>query len=557
MINPVKNAIKEAERDKEIIRVFYKYGFGAFLRQINGDNVVKKALMKNENIEKYTNITRGKRLRKALEELGPTFVKLGQLMSTREDIFPSDIIMELKKLQDDVETYSYKEAKRIFKEETGLNMLEEFEKFDLEPLASASIGQVYRAKLKTGENVVVKIQRPGIEEKIDMDLRIMERLSKLIDKTVNKDGLMSFEKIISEFSYYLERELDYIHEGQNARTFYKNFKDDDNIVIPKVYWTYTTKRILVMDEIMGVRLSDTEKIEKLGYDKQEIAMIMAESFMKQVLIDGVFHGDPHAGNVIIVDKGKVGFIDFGIVGYLDNSTKRFISVIVNSIRTKNTDRIAEALIDINRDIDDVDEDSLKKDIHSIMNAYIDMPFDKVDLMKMMSDLMNVSQSYMLRIPPQMTMLAKSVVVIQGTINMLKPEFSVDEMVANFLKHMYRSDIDLKTVFLEIMNYMSDNALNAKHIPRKLNRIVNIFSRNRFSVRLEHNMTEDTKKTVEGVGRTIAFGIIISTMIIASTLLLTSPFVHETKFIRALIVINLIADIIIANMYIIKYVLKRK
>lgn len=557
MKNPIKEAIKEAKRDREIIKVFYKYGFGAFLKKLDEDGLVKKTLTKNENIEKYTNLSRGKRLRKALEELGPTFIKFGQLLSTREDMIPLDIIEELKKLQDNVNPYSYKEAKKIFKEETGFEMLEEFSNFDLDPIASASIGQVYRAQLKTGENIVVKIQRPGIKDDIEADLKNMKRLSKVVDKTINKEGVFSLEKTIKEFSDYLNKELNYIKEAQNARTFYRNFKDDKNIIIPKIYWNYTTEKVLVMDELVGIRLSEKEKIEKLGLDKQNIAMLLAQSFMKQVLIDGVFHADPHSGNIIIIDKEQIGFIDFGIVGYLDNSTKRLISVIVNSIRTKNTDRIAEALIDMNRDIDDIDEDSLKKDIHSIMNSYVDMPFDKVNLSNMINDLMNVSQSYMLAIPPQLTILAKSVVILQGTINTLKPEFSVNDMVVNFVKNIYKTDINIKKILIELVEYISYGTVNLKHIPRKINRVINILSRNRFSIRVEHNMTKQTKKTIENLGKTISFGIILSTLIISSVLLLNSYNVFQNKIVRTIVIINLVIDLLIAYIYIFKNILKRK
>ncbi|MDO5708310.1 MAG: AarF/UbiB family protein [Andreesenia angusta] len=557
MKNPIRELKKEADRDREIIGVFYKYGFGAFLRQIDTKNVFKRTLMKNEKLENYTNMSRSKRLRKAIEELGPTFIKLGQLMSTRDDLLPSDIVEELKKLQENVEPYSYKKAKEIFKSETGYDMLEEFEKIDLEPLAAASIGQVYRAKLKTGENVVVKIQRPFIEEKIRMDLKIIIRLSKLIDKTINKNGIFSFEKIIDEFSNYINKELDYINEAQNASNFYKNFKGDKGIKIPKIYWNYTTRRVIVMEEILGIRINDNEKIEKLGYDKEKLAMIMANCFLKQVLIDGVFHGDPHPGNIIIIEKDKIGLIDFGIVGYLDSSTKRFITTVVKSIKDKKSDRLAEALIDLNKDVEGIDEESLKKDIHELMNFYIDTPFDRVDISKMVSDLMRVSQSYQLSIPTQLTLLAKSVVIIQGTINSLKPEFSVNEMVSEFIKDVYRSNIDFKDIISSALDFLNDGFLNFQLAPRKFNKIIDILSRNKISIKIKHEYTEDSKYFINNLLRLAIVGVLLGSMILGSALLLNTEYIQRKSFIRSLLSLNLILDFLLANIFIFRYLIKKK
>lgn len=556
MKNPIREAINEVKRDREIIRVFYSYGFGEVLRQVSGNNVIKKALLKNKKIEKYTNIPRGIRVRKALEELGPTFIKLGQILSTRPDMVPLDIVEELKKLQDDVKEFSFKEAKKIFYDEIGLDLLDEFDKFDIEPIAAASIGQVYRAKID-GENVIIKIQRPDIEKTVDMDLKIMKRASKWIDKTINKDGIVSFEKIIKEFSYHLNRELDYTYEAQNANIFFQNFKSDKSIVIPKIHWNYTTKRVLTMDEIVGIGINDIEKIDKLGYNKEKLANILATSFMKQVLIDGVFHGDPHPGNIIIIDKNRIGLIDFGITGYLDDSTRRFIVTIVRSIENKSTDRIAEALIDMNRDIDDIDEEAMKMDMYSIMSSYIDIPFDKVDLVQMINDMMGVAHDYKLSIPEQLTMLVKSVVLIQGTLNALKPDFSVSDMVSGFLKNMYRGNINIKGFFSEVIDLISDEYANIKAAPRKYRRIIDNISKNRVKIKVDNDLTKSSRKTLESIGRAVAFCVILSTLIFTSGFMLSVDRFYDNKVIRTILTINLIIDFVIANLFIIKAIFIKK
>ncbi len=556
MKNPIKEMIREANRDKEIIRVFYKYGFGAFLRQISGNSVVKNALLKNEKIEQYTSLPRGVRLRKALEELGPTFIKLGQILSTREDLIPPDMIEELKKLQDDVKEFSIKDAKRIFHEETGFELLEEFKKFDIEPLAAASIGQVYRAKIGDN-NVIVKIQRPDIEETLRMDLKIMERVSKLIDNTFNKNGIMSFEKVIKEFSYYLNRELDYTYEAQNAHVFYQNFSSDETVMIPQIHWNYVTRRVLVMDEIIGIKIDNIKKLDKLGYNKEKLASILASSFMKQILIDGAFHGDPHPGNIMVIDQNKIGFIDFGIVGYLDDQTKRFISTIVKSIRNKNTDKIAEALVDINKDVEDIDEDSLKKDIYSVMSTYIDVPFDRVDLAQMMTDMMDVSNDYKLSIPPQLTLLVKSIVIIQGTINTLKPDFSVFDMVSGFIEQMYKGNFNIKKAAFELSDLFLDGYRNVLKAPRKYWKIIDHLARNRVRVFSMVDLSEKSRNSIEFTGRTVAFAIIISAMMITSGYLLATEHITKNRMVSTVLILSLISNFVVANVFVIRYIFRKK
>lgn len=556
MRNPVKEMMREANRDKEIIRVFYKYGFGAFLRQVSGSNAVKNALLKNERIEHYTNLPMGVRLRMALEELGPTFIKLGQILSTREDLIPPDVIEELTKLQDDVKEFSIKEAKRIFHEETGFELLKEFEKFDLEPLAAASIGQVYRAKIK-GKNVIVKIQRPDIEDTIRMDLKIMNRVSQLIDKTINKSGVVSFEKVIKEFSYYLQRELDYTHEAQNAHVFYQNFSSDNSVEIPDIYWNYVTKKVLVMDEVIGIKIDDTEKLEKLGYNKEKIASILASSFMKQILVDGVFHGDPHPGNIMVIDQNKIGYIDFGIVGYLDEQSKNFIITIVKSIRNKNTDKIAEALVDINKDVEDIDEDSLKKDIYSVMSTYIDLPFDRVDLAQMMNDMMNVSNDYKLAIPAQLTLLVKAIVIIQGTINTLKPDFSVFDMVSGFAENMYKGNVNIKKTAYELLDLFTDTYRNTMKAPRKFWKVLDNLSRNKFRVFTITEFSEKTRGSIEFTGRTIAFAMVLSAMMVTTGYLLTTDRVLDNRPLRIVLILSLLANFVLGNIFVVRYIFRKK
>lgn len=560
MKNPIKEALDEGRRDRQIIRVFYKYGFGAFLRRIKGESLLKKALSKNGNIEKYISLSRGVRLRKALEELGPTFVKLGQILSTRSDLLPLDMTEELKKLQDDVEVFSFKEAKRIFEEETQLDMLEEFFDLDIKPIAAASIGQVYKARTKGSERVVIKIQRPDIEETIRLDLKILRRLSKLIDGTINKGRPMKFEDVVEEFGYYLERELDYIYEAQNAYNFYKNFKDSKEVLIPKIHWNYTTKRVIVMEEMRGIKVDDVERIEKMGWSRQKIAENLAAVFLKQVLVDGLFHGDPHPGNILVKSEDCISLIDFGIAGYLDDSLKQFILIMVKSIKTKKTDKIAEALMDLNPDVYDLDEETLKKDVHSIMSYYTEMPWDKVDLSSMLNDLIKLSHKYSLKIPSQLTLLLKAVVVMQGTLAVLEPSFSIAQITGRFLSEFYKKglgSLHVKAIASEIADLFIDGYVNTRGLPRKVRRIVDNIVRNKAAINVSLDYTEMSKSITARLAKKISFSIVLSGLLIASTMLLNGSFVQESLIGRYLGMASMGSAFLLANVYVWRYVLRRK
>lgn len=314
-------------RFREIVKILARYGFGYII-----DSKIKNQSPSPQN------------LRMAFEELGPTFVKIGQILSTRPDILPYEYIKELQKLQDNVQPITFNVVDEIFINEFGYSTDKVFSYFDKKPLASASIAQVHHAKLKNGTDVIVKIQRPSIEENMNLDIAILKRILNLT-KTKFKDALIDPKEALDEIESSTKKELNFINEAKSLDRFYNNNINVKFVSCPIVYWDLTTKRILTMEYIDGIKIDDIDTLIKNGYDLDDIGKKLALSYFKQIFTDGFFHGDPHPGNIIIRD-GKINFIDFGIVGTFSNSLKDALNEVILSIAFKDIEKMISALLNI-------------------------------------------------------------------------------------------------------------------------------------------------------------------------------------------------------------------
>ncbi|WP_236876446.1 ABC1 kinase family protein [Clostridioides difficile] len=358
---------RNLKRYREIGYVLIKYGFSFIVERLNIEGIAYKIPLFDPP-EEIKNMTTGERMKRVLEELGPTYIKIGQILSTRKDLLDQDIIDEISKLRDDVEKFDSNIAIDIFKEEVGLSIEEIFLEFKEEPIAAASIGQVYEGVLKTGEEVIVKIQRPNIEKIIKSDLEILRTIANTL-KDLKKDFNLDLVQMIEEFQTQLMRELDYTFEAINATKFSRIFKNSDEVYIPKVYSEYNTKKILVMEKVNGTKLSDVEKIRRLGYNTKTIVEIGVRSFFTQVLSHGFFHADPHPGNIFVVAKNKIAYIDFGMIGIIDNKTLNQLNEIALAGVEKNVDKIIYLLIEMDALNGEADIKGLRQDLLYLIHYY--------------------------------------------------------------------------------------------------------------------------------------------------------------------------------------------
>ncbi len=423
------NRYKHIRRYRQIILVFIKHGFGTLIDQLGilkYLNIRKKSI-KDTVEDNYVKLTVEERLRLSLEELGPTFIKLGQIISIRPDLLPQDIIHELEKLQDSVPSFPIDEVKDVIESELGDKIQNIYSEFTEKPLAAASIGQVHLAKLLSGKSVVVKVQRPRIERNIELDLKILRDLAYFIDTHTKYGKLYNFSKMVDEFDNTLKNELNFITEAENAETFRQNFLKDKGVMVPEISWIHTTKRVLTMEYIDGIPLKDLSVLKEAGLECKVIAQNLATSIFNQILRDGFFHGDPHPGNIMILEDNVIIFLDLGMVGKLSEERKMQFLKMLMGISFKNSKLIIQGIIGLDAMTGRVNTKRLEKDIDLLRDKYLSFPLSEIKIGEVFNEIFNLAFLYNIVIPSEFTMLAKSLITLEGLVEKLDPELNVLEI----------------------------------------------------------------------------------------------------------------------------------
>lgn len=502
--------MQHLRRYREIIFVFIKYGFGAIidnigiLKHIN----VRRKILKQTNDENIAKLSRGERLRLALEELGPTFIKMGQILSTRSDILPKDVIKELEKLQDKAPAFSFDEVKSVIQNEFGESLEEAYAEFEPTPLAAASIAQVHKALLWSGKTVVVKVQRPGIEKIIAQDMRILEDIAKFVDNHTKYGKIYNFTKMVEDFKKRLEEELDFRIEGENAEKFKKNFLKDKKVKIPSIIWTHTTRRVLTMEYIDGIPLNDFNAIDEAGLDRGAIARNLAKSVLNQILRDGFFHGDPHPGNIMVLEDGTIAFLDFGMVGSLSPERKRQFSKMLLGIVYKNSRMITESIIDLNAVTLNVNMKKLEKDINNLRDRYVEIPLEKLKVGEVLNGIFDLVFSYNIVIPNEFNMLAKSLITLEGIVEKLDPKISVLEVAKPIAKQLIPKMFSTQHMKEEIINATMDYSRLIKELPSFLLNFLRKTEEENYAVELKIRDLENLEKRVDKVFNRLSTSIIL-------------------------------------------------
>ena len=539
------------KRYREILTILSKYGF-SFIAEKVGEGIPFNRI-KSRLID---DLSRGERIKLAIEELGPTFIKLGQILSTRYDLIPDDISRELESLQDDVYEVDIEKIKQIFIDETGQTIEEVFECFDEKPLAAASIGQVHSAILKTGEHVVVKVQRPGIRKTIEQDIEIVKNMARLIDENLNESGSLKATEIIDEFSKSITTELDYIHEAHSAQKMKINARKDKNVVIPKIYWDITTKKVIIMENIKGIKVNNKKALAERNWDKELISEIIAKSFMEQVFLHGLFHGDPHPGNILIVDKDVVSFIDFGIVGYIDNQMLDFIITTLRAISDKNVGKIIEKLIDIDSITIETEESSLRADIFNIINYYFDLPMDKIDFGEGLNEFLSVLYKHKLRVPSQLTTLIKAMVTLEGSLKNLDPHFNLLKMSSDIMDKLKKKKFESLN-FKDTLNTTLNIYDTCKKIPGQMLSILNKVEKNQIKVTMKQEGLEDLEGEINNLTNKISLSLLVSSLIVGSSIVIHADIRPRVFGVPLFGVVGYLIGLVMGLVFIISAIRSRK
>ncbi|HHU68727.1 MAG TPA: 2-polyprenylphenol 6-hydroxylase [Thermoanaerobacterales bacterium] len=515
---PVYKRYRYLSRYKEIANILFKYGLGYIV-----DILGLKGLLSYRNIlfnskTQEPPATLARRIRGALEELGPTFIKFGQVLSTRSDIISSEIASELEKLQDNVPPFPFTEAKEQIERELGGSIYDFFYEIDEQPLAAASIGQVHRAVLKNGKEVVVKVQRPNIEEIIERDLEVLFNIARVFERRTEIGKVYSLEDIVEEFARAVRDEMDYSREGRNAEKLKHNFSDINFVYIPEVYWEFTTKRVLTMELIEGIKVSNISELKKAGHDTEYIARKLAEIFLKQVLIDGFFHGDPHPGNVFIMDTGQIALIDFGVVGRIDEKLKyKFIDLILNITR-KDIDSITLNLLQIGIIKKKVNYDDLKRDINNLYNRYYEIPLADISIGKCLEEVMVLAHKYNVVFPSDLTLLTKATITLEGIIKKLSAEISLIEIAEPFTKELLKEKLSIKHIKKETLEKISKLNFFLNTLPIQVYSILDKIESGNIKIDLQHTNLDELGSKLDIISNRLSFSIIVAGIIIGSSLI---------------------------------------
>ena len=527
----IRISYKNLKRYKEIGYIFVKYGFSYVVEKLNIEGIAYKIPITNPP-EEIKNMSTGERLRKAFEELGPTYVKLGQVLSTRSDLLDQSIIDELAKLQDDVEPYDTEIAKNIFKEETGIYINEAFIEFNDKPIGAASIGQVYEAKLKSGESVIIKIQRPNVESKVKADLEIMSSLVQSIND-IYKDSIFEFDKFVEEFENQLFRELDYNFEARNAEKFRNIFKEDKTVHIPKVFMEYSTKKILVLEQIIGLKANDVDTMKSMNWDMKNISDIGVKSFLKQVFEHGFFHADPHPGNIFVVSSNCIAYIDFGMVGIIDNTTLTLLNDMFIASVNKNIDRIIYILMELDSITEDTHIPSLRNELSYLIHYYYDISIEKVSLSNLFNEIFRFARNNKLSLPSQFVMLGRAIMTLEGTGRLINPQFSIGSVGQDFAKEYYLNKFKPKNILLNSKNYLDEIISDIRTLPKQLRSILRSVEKNELKIGIDEVRFSTLENNLTSMANKLSVSVVLAALIVGSSLIISSVNVENNRLIQIL------------------------
>jgi len=494
--------INSVNRFREIVKVLGSYGFGYFV-----DFKFNKQNKRPEN------------LRKAFEDLGPTFIKIGQILSTRPDFLPSPYIVELSKLQDSVLPVNIETIKKVFFDEFSISITECFKTFYEKPLASASISQVHRAILKDGREVVVKVQRPDIAEKMKLDISILLRLVKFT-KSRFADALIDPEEALREILLTTELELDFHNEVKNINSF-KNFnKDVAFIYVPYVVQDLSSTKVITMEKINGFKVDDKKKLLTFHYDINDLGKKLALSYLKQVLQDGFFHGDPHPGNIFICE-GKICFIDFGIMGSLSNSLKLTLNDMISAVALNDINKMISSLLSIGIKKGYVNRNKLYEDLDYLLLNYLSVSLNNIQISVMLSEIFDIAKQNNIRLPRDFTLLIRALVILEGVIASIAPDIKIIDVAVPYVKANNKSsllaNLDFDTLLIRSYSFVKDSF----KVPSKIIELSDSLISGRIKLQLEHkNLSNPIGELSKGINR-LVFGLIISSMIIGSSTILNS------------------------------------
>ena len=495
-----------------ISRILIKHGFGEISSRLLGNNRGKVK----------TGLPDPVRVRRALEDLGPSFIKLGQLMSTRGDIFPPEYIDELIKLQDQVPPVPFKDIRELIEAELRQPLDQLFDRIDSDCMAAASVAQVHTAHLKNGEKVAVKVIRPGIHKRIRNDIQLMYFFAGKIEKKFDFGQMLGMNNLVKEFERTIFSELDMLTEAGHIERFTQSFEDHKEIYIPKVYWQYTSKSVLVMEHISGIKMDNVAEIQRHGLDPKEVAMIGLRSFSRQLMAAGIFHADPHPGNTIVMYDGRVSLVDFGIVGYLDEETMLQIAHLFLGYAEHDYDMVMEAFeaaVLINPET--MNLKSFRHDLKEISEPFYGRSLKTISVKEVYDQVMRLIFKYRIRMPRNLLLLLKTFIQTESLGKILGSDASLLEVTRPYAKKLLEQGYDAQKLLKNVGRDVKAAGNYLRGMPKLSHDILKGIAKGSLRLELDHGGLEQASKKFESGLNRLTLGLVIAASLVAAALILNS------------------------------------
>ncbi len=515
---------KVLRRYRQIIGILIKYGFQDILSDAGMSLKARliEAFLPKNLVEKIHSHSKWERMRMAVEELGTTYIKLAQILSNRPDVIPLELVAEFEKLQTHVPAFPGEDARKIIEQELGKNIDDVFLKFEDVPFASASIAQVHKAKLKDGTQVVLKVRRPGITEKIELDIVIMNYFARKMEERgylVNLDPV----GMVRAFDVSIHKELDLTHEGYNLQRFAGNFENSELVFVPKYYPQLTTMKLLTMEFVQGVHPYDTDGLQRIGANSHELAKNGMFALFQQIFEFGFFHADPHPGNLFAMPDNKVCFIDFGMMGTVLKADVEFFADIVYGVTAKDSKTLIWGLKNIAVSQQFEGNKTFEYEVEDLINDYHALPADKMNMSDLFNRLLELVNRYTIKMPPDYFLLSKAMITIEGVGHRLDPDLNIIEELTPHINKTLADEFGLMSILKRFLGSARDSLSLIENFPRDIRDIIGKIKKGELKVSIEHEGLEDITHKIDLASNRITGGFLIGSILMASAILIAVKF----------------------------------
>lgn len=516
--------IRNLGRSREIVAVLLNHGFGDLVDRAGVRNYWyrwrKWFARKGHAPQPFEQVTTVERVRRTLEDLGPTFIKFGQVMSTRPDLVPPAMIAELQKLQEGVPPFDSAVAVKRLELELGRPIDQLFGTFDRTPLAAGSLGQVHRATHFDGTPLAVKIRRPDAVRDVERDVALMLELAMLADRHIPETRVFDPIGLVNHFGRTIRRELNFAREGRTMDEFRRLFKDDPTLYVPKVFWELTTEAVLTMEFVEGLRIDQLDQCGTLPKSSAEIAAVGARIFMKQAFDFGVFHGDPHPGNIRVRSDGTVCLLDYGMVGMLDTKIREQLVDLFVAVARQDVDSAVALVLEIGECVGEVDRPLLQVDMRDFVANYYGIELERLHVGRMLSDFVNILSTHGIRNPGSLMLLIRCLVTLEGVGRRLDPEFNLAGQLQPFVEMVVKERYHPQRMTKEFLREARDFGKLLGVMPRQVSTVLRKLGEDDLHIQLQHQNLDRLINEMERAGNRLVVGIVVASLIVASALIIS-------------------------------------